>query len=445
MADFTAKGRIGCFVEELTLAGVVYNTAGLQHQLQMGTKFMLGRRCEGSGMLDEPSEPANAAELAHAAAELNTMRNKHADYEQLHASGSDVALLTDVFNNFAANTKRRGLISLSIDVVEYRQDTKTTQPASGRLAWRSVWHMAEQTFHTFTLALGGALLPIRALNFFCNDVSGRCSIQCHQLSRCDWSASGIVFNLATVESLSISISDRVLDETAHDALSTGDPVERASSTAGGDTGSLLPNLEELKKQATEDENCSGLVTLLNSCKKLSKLDLRRCYVRRRRAELDDPTGERFIQRLAEGARLENLRILSLGNFMAKEQDLICFLQRHPVRDLTLVNISLESGAWNDIFDYCTTTMHALHLENLCQDYHTILFGDSHEEIESSLMKGLRKSQNIYTRQGKDLEKPIAWTLPRFRRLGPDPVVDGRIERLRNMFGPPASHYPGVHH
>lgn len=274
MADFTAQGRIGCFVEDLRLAGVVYNTAGLQQQLQMGTKFMLGRGCEGSGMLDEPSEPANAAELAHAAAELNTMRDKYADYEQLHGSGSDVALLTDVFNNLAANTERRGLISLSIDVVEYRQDTKTTQPAPDRLAWRSVCHMAEQTFHTFTLALGGALLPIRELNFFCNDFSGRCSIQCHQFSRCDWNAGGIGFTLATVESLSISISDRVLDETAHNALSTGDPIERVSSTAGGDAGSLLPNPEKLKKQSTEDENCSGLVTLLNSCKKLSKLDLR---------------------------------------------------------------------------------------------------------------------------------------------------------------------------
>lgn len=155
--------------------------------------------------------------------------------------------------------------------------------------------MAEQTFHTFTLALGGALLWIRNLNFFCNDFSGHCSIQCNHLSRCDWSASGVVFTLATVESPSISVSDRILDETAHDALSTGDPVERVSLTADGDAGSLRPNLEEMKKQTADDVNFSGLVTLLNSCKKLRKLDLRRCYVRRRRTELDDPAGERFIR------------------------------------------------------------------------------------------------------------------------------------------------------
>lgn len=134
----------------------------------------------------------------------------------------------------------------------------------------------------------------------------------------------------------------------------------------------------------------------------------------------------------------------MGNFVAREQDLMGFLRRHPVRDLTLVNISLEPGAWDDIFGYCATTMNTLHLENLSQDYHTILFSECIEEIERSLIKGLRKYQNIYTRQGHDLANPIAWALPRFRRLGPKAVVDGHIARLRNMFGPPVSHYPGVH-
>ena len=35
LAALTAEGRIGCFVEDLTLTGVVYNTSGLQHQLQL--------------------------------------------------------------------------------------------------------------------------------------------------------------------------------------------------------------------------------------------------------------------------------------------------------------------------------------------------------------------------------------------------------------------------
>jgi hypothetical protein len=454
MAALTAEGRIGCLIQDLTLAGVVYNTAGLQHQLQVGTKTMLERGCEASGMLDESTERPTETELARATAALNTMQSKQADYDQLHDVGGDVvALLAGIFQNIAANTKRHGLASLSLDVREYRQDAQTPQPASDRLAWRSVWHIAEQTFHTVTRSLGATLLPIQDLNLFCNDFSGRCSLQCNQLSRCDWSANGVVSTLASVESLAISISDRVLDETAHDALATGDPVERVSPIT--DTGGLLPNVEELEKQANEDQNFDGLVTLLNSCQNLKKLDLRRCHVRRRRFELNDPTGKNFIQRLAEAARLENITNLSLGNFAAREQDLTSLLKRNPVRNLSLIRITLEpGGSWDAIFDHCTSTtannIHALHLEDLSQDYKRILFGDSLDEsIENSLPQGLRKLQNVFVfvRQSDDLEgKPsFAWCIPRFRHLGPDPVLHRRMERLRNMFGPPASHYPGSHH
>jgi hypothetical protein len=455
MAALTAEGRIGCLVQDLTLAGVVYNTAGLQHQLQVGTKTMLERGCEASGMLDESTERPTETELARATAALNTMQSKQADYDRLHDVGGDVvALLAGIFQNIAANTKRHGLASLSLDVREYRQDAQTPQPASDRLAWRSVWHMAEQTFHTVTRSLGATLLPIQDLNLFCNDFSGRCSLQCNQLSRCDWRAKGLVFTLTGVESLELSISDRVLDETAHDTLATGDPVERLSPIT--DTGGLLPNLEELEKQANEDQNFDGLITLLNSCQKLRKLDLRRCHVRRRRSDLNDPAGNKlFIQRLAEAARLETIENLSLGNFAAREQDLTSLLKRNPVRDLTLVRITLEpSGTWDAIFDHCTSitanNIHALHLEDLSQDSKRILFSDSHDEsIENSLPQGLRKLQNVFVFvcQSDDLEeKPsFAWSIPRFRHRGPDPVLHRRMERLRNMFGPPASHYPGSHH
>jgi hypothetical protein len=219
---------------------------------------------------------------------------------------------------------------------------------------------------------------------------------------------------------------------------------------------LLPNLEELEKQANEDQNFDGLITLLNSCQKLRKLDLRRCHVRRRRSDLNDPAGNKlFIQRLAEAARLETIENLSLGNFAAREQDLTSLLKRNPVRDLTLVRITLEpSGTWDAIFDHCTSitanNIHALHLEDLSQDSKRILFSDGHDEsIENSLPKGLRKLQNVFVfvRQSDDLEeKPsFAWSIPRFRHRGPDPVLHRRMERLRNMFGPPASHYPGSHH
>lgn len=67
MADLTTSGRIGCFVEEITLVGVVYNTVGLQHQLDTGAGGLVGRGDEGGGLLNEPTEVGTALELEHAA------------------------------------------------------------------------------------------------------------------------------------------------------------------------------------------------------------------------------------------------------------------------------------------------------------------------------------------------------------------------------------------
>lgn len=182
---------------------------------------MLGRGFEGSGVLEDPKEQATAAELAHAAAELDKMRASHVNYVQFHESGDVVTFLTAVFENLASNTKRRRLASLKLDVVENRQENKSTQLPCQRLAWRSVWRVAEQTFQMSALALGAARLPIQELNLFCNDFTGYCSLPCNQFGRCEWSARGVVFTLAGVESLSISVSDRVPNEIAHDVVATG--------------------------------------------------------------------------------------------------------------------------------------------------------------------------------------------------------------------------------
>lgn len=122
--------------------------------------------------------------------------------------------------------------------------------------------------------------------------------------------------------------------------------------------------------------------------------------------------------------------------MAREQDLTGFLQHHPIRDLKLVNISLDSGAWDNIFDYCIANLHVLHLEDLSHEFRTISSGDCKDGIEESLIKGLHKSQNTHIRQGYDSEKPIAWHVPRYRCLGSDPVVHQHTGRARNIFGPP---------
>lgn len=85
-------------------------------------------------MLEEPKEQATSAERSHVIGKLYGMRRDHVNHIKFRDSGDDVTLLTAVFENIAANTKRCGLASLKLDVAEYRQDTRTRQTAPHRLA-----------------------------------------------------------------------------------------------------------------------------------------------------------------------------------------------------------------------------------------------------------------------------------------------------------------------
>lgn len=137
------------------------------------------------------------------------------------------------------------------------------------------------------------------------------NLQCNQLSTCEWDARGVVFALARVESLSISLSDRLLNETAHDVVATGDPPERMDPIP--DANNLISSPGELKKQADEDGNFSGLVALVNGCKQLRRFELRRCYVRRRGPDLRNNKREEFVQYLVGVPRLKNLEVVPLSN------------------------------------------------------------------------------------------------------------------------------------
>ncbi|PPJ57959.1 hypothetical protein CBER1_09419 [Cercospora berteroae] len=441
-AELTANEGIGCFVEELMLVGVVYNAAGLDHQLAKGTATMVGRGSEANGLLELPKEAGTPIELEHAARESQILQAKQADYHRMHGDGEDVALLTRIFRNLAANTKRRGLKCISTDVVEYRKDSKTPQHASQRLAWRSVWHMAAETFHTLMLALAAASLPVDELNIFCNDYSGHCSLACNEVSGCDWQAKGTALALANVQSLSISISDRILDETEHDISATGDPVERL--TASASVTGLLPNLDALRSQSTEDVNFNGLVALLQLCTSMKRLDLRRCRLRRQQHELDDDRDQRFFQDVARAVHLPALQALALHNFKVREKDLLSILESQNVNNLMLHNILLDPGdRWDPIFTYCTSTHHginALHFEDLYQDNAQIFFGERPEEIANSVIPGLHKYQNIHRQQDRNM-MPIIWSIPRYRKLRMDRFVKQRHDRHRDMFGPPVSHFP----
>ncbi|WPB05189.1 uncharacterized protein RHO25_009839 [Cercospora beticola] len=439
MAELTAKGRIGCFVEKLTLVGVVYNTALLEHQLAKTTRTSAKRIDLARRIPYMPEQPCSEAELAHAAEELQLLRAKRADFASFHGAGDAVKLLTRILLNLAARPQQPGLKRISTDVIVYREDSKILEDMSRRPGWRSVWQKAAETFHTLILALDTVSLRVQELKIFCNDFSGNCSLQCVELSRCNWQTNGIAFTLANLEVLSISVSDRILNETKYDVSSTGDLIKRLA--AAPSTTKLLPNLGILKTQATNEANFSGLGALLNVCKSLKQLDLKRCEIRRSRRELDNYEILSFLQHLTQAVHLPTLRVLALRNLEASEPDLLSFLKRHAIKHLTLQKLGLAPGSqWNAIFDYLTSKdagLETLHLEDISQNRFHVQFCTGRGHFADNHTTGILWGQHVHKQQHGNM-KPIVWRVLQRRSEPLEPFVLNHRERQLNMFGPPSS-------
>ncbi|PIA99521.1 hypothetical protein CB0940_03034 [Cercospora beticola] len=292
------------------------------------------------------------------------------------------------------------------------------------------------------LSLAGTNLSLRHLNLFHNYFSGHCSLECNELSFCDWQADGVAFTLASLESLSISISDRILHETRHDRTATGDPVELINADEFQD---LLPIREELIDQGWAPECYTGLIELLNSCKQLLQFNFRRCFIRTRAPGLHDHEGFKFLQHISSRAPLPNLQICSLGNFVVYERDLLTFLKHSPLlRSLTLHNFGLQhGGAWDNVFKLFTDE-HTLHFEDLYQGDRLILFDNGHDNTcEDCLADGLNMGQRTY-RRATGQSDAITWHIPDPLLSRPHHCVERRNEQQRDQFGPPVSYYPGLH-
>jgi hypothetical protein len=122
----------------------------------------------------------------------------------------DVSLLSEAFRNIAANSTTGRLLSLSLEVVVYREDAeKRLSPLAGG-GWRFIWECAADTFHIGFGSLTASNMPIERLNIFNDRRLQRCSLACNELGSVDFKQKGLAISLASMKLLSVSVSDRVV-------------------------------------------------------------------------------------------------------------------------------------------------------------------------------------------------------------------------------------------
>ena len=398
----TQPGWLGCLVEDLTLVGIVNNPKGLEEVLRKKTKTVTEHR----GLISASTKiPCSAVELTKTELDLKILRQRREDYQKLQLSGRDVALLTEAFSNIAAFGKVRRLRSLSLEVVVYREDAQHSVSPTRGGGWKYIWQITASTFQAAMPALAASKLEVESLHIFSGPQMQRCSIARNEMSAVDFEEPGLAASLAFVKSLSISLSDRSIDEDDQQSSWTGDPSEIMD-------WHILPqqrDIEFLRAEATDDSNFIGIAKLIALCRNLEELDLH--YYRLRFYLLENPDLhiESVLRRLIETAMtsLSKLRKFRLRGLHVREEDLGALLKHAPIKELALEYIVMkEGGTFASIFDYCTSAtavVQKLFFDDLFED--DLLHFDGPGEPK---FPGGSTWPNTLTREGTDVQRNIKY-------------------------------------
>jgi hypothetical protein len=252
---------------------------------------------------------------------------------------SNVNLPGHLFNSISNVSPSRRLASLSLEVLVPSNLGAKHQPVDPKASWvwKPIWQAMAETFHATFRALATSRLQIESIGY--DPRQQRCSLAADELSRLDWHNAGLAKSLSPVRSLSISISNRVFD------LDDGDEVKI-------DTQS---NHEDAPTPAAQiNVDVTGFANLLRALSRLEDFNMHYFSMPVVLEGQKRVFHERHLQHLSMLASLPSLKSCSLQGVHTTEKDLLTFVKRTQVRELSPKAIWLGSGTFRPVFDYCTS-------------------------------------------------------------------------------------------
>jgi hypothetical protein len=373
----TQRGWLGCETRHLTLVGVVNDTMALE-----------------AGIKADATDPRKR--------DLEILRRRRQDYEQLLESGKIVQLLSQAFKYLATNSAERKLQSLSLEVAVYRQDAEREITPLASSSWRRIWQTTAETFRIVLAALQESLLAVDCLNVFNGYYMQRCSLESRELSQIDYRNEGLSKVLRALKALSISVSDRILWLTPQGAQRSGDSADVHDR-----------DIDEVTAEAQDENNFVGLARMLGVCHELKSLQIHQYLVNSRHLTFHIPNPrERLFQRVAESAALPALEDCSLRGLFIRERDLLALLKRTQLRRLSLESVQMVSGTFRSIFDACTgetSSLSYLYLDELMVQGDLVHFTGTGEPRFNTWVGA--HGSNTLKREGEELKHPILYRLP----------------------------------
>lgn len=429
-------GHLGCLLQNLTLVGIVNNTIMLA-KLAAKAKEIEDERDEesedGEGDdEDEEGKEDNEESVESLARELAILVQRQEDFDDMHEAGTDVELLRQAFTNLKANGNSE-ISSVSLAIEIYREDpVKRVQPGDFKAgSWKMIWQCAAETYRTALLSWGASGPHINQLQVY--EGIQRCSLAGNEIDTLDFTEAGLVDALSSLRSLSMSLSDKIVELTATDIGDTGDPSDSVDWEAAEETRPV----EEVQDEVDRQSNYKGLTILLQQCPRLESLTLHH-FKLDTQPMMPEINFHRYLymEHIAEKAHLPRLKALTLRGILINAKALLSFVKQAPaLSTISLQHVGLRQATFRDFFDYCTsdrTQLERLYFDDL-HDAGLVLFEEpgGPEPTLGNIPCG-----NTLDRSGAEVRKPIRYRYPQadYLLIG-NPFLATWRSDIRKEYGP----------
>lgn len=425
--ELTEARSLACTLEDLTLVSIVNNTVGLEAVLRKKTTTVIEKN---GPIFMSTQRSCKSEELEKAKMDLQTLKQRQAEAQQLRDSGRDIELLSDAFRNIARNGKLGKLRKLRLEVMVYRQDAETKlQPINGG-GWKLVWEAAAYAFHTTMAALGKSGLQIDDLYIFSDQ--WRCSLACNEVSKIDFDNCELDTFFSRLKTLSMSISSRLIDETDKDESRLGDPDDVVDWKSEW----ITKPEDELSALASDAANFQGVASMLQRTLNLEQLDLHWYHLSYSHIKREQLQFHRLFDGISENSSMPKLTVCRFRGLETTEDALLAFFQKCPsLKELIMEEIHCKSGTFQPVFDFYankSSKINRIHFDDLWEQR---LLSFDEPGTPKFPIAGPAWGPNTITREGADVQKPIRYHFNLGYPLGSPQAYRWREQR-RLDYGPP---------
>ncbi|KAF5541000.1 f-box domain-containing protein [Fusarium mexicanum] len=349
------------------------------------------------------------------------------------ANEARMGLLVQAFDSLANRKRDSKMKSITIRIAVFCDGIPLLRATARERRSDHVRECTKQTFSTVIRALASSNLRVETLNIFNDpdlrphrpyiedfypnpqtievrkpDDSGsqQCTLPFDELNGVNWNDPGLAESLATLTSLSIGICT---------------PDARAGPTEElAEENKDLPRINEVFESSSMEAptDCGSMSRLLQLCPLLKDFELRYFHVRlqTRGAAVGDITCEKVMQRLAELEGLPFLDTCRLRGICARGEDVLGFIKRTKVRELSMETIKLSGLKYQSLFNHCTAES-----ANITKLYFDNLYEMERREPVNRrrvhfLGEGRRRTEwmppevgnEILGREGRSVKRPIVY-------------------------------------